>query len=124
MVTLSSIKDFLLKNEMESEYLKAMLEEGSNHLIFQCVMSVLHIIFVIPSNMFTLVVIVKTKSLWTLSNTILAINGFFMAIGSILILFLRPSQFPLLLYNESDRVAAFTVFWWVACFTLRIGNCR
>ena len=124
MTNYSSLQDFLLQEQKERNYFNLMSEEGSKHLIFQCVMSVLHVVFVIPTNIFTLIVIAKTKSLWTLSNTILAINGLFMALGSILMLFLRQSHFPLLLFDEKDRAAAFTIFWWVCCLTLRIGNCR
>ena len=124
MTNYSSLQDFLLQEQKERNYFNLMSEEGSKYLIFQCVMSVLHVVFVIPTNTFTLIVIAKTKSLWTLSNTILAINGLFMALGSILMLFLRQSHFPLLLFDEKDRAAAFTIFWWVCCLTLRIGNCR
>ena len=111
MTNFSSLQDFLLQEEKERNYFNLMSEEGSKHLIFQCVISVLHVIFVIPTNIFTLIVIARTKSLWTLSNTILAINGLFMAVGSILMLFLRQSHFPLLLFDEQDRVTAFTIFW-------------
>ena len=124
MANFSNLLDFMLVEEKEQRYFSVMSDEGFKHLVFQCIMSVLHVVFVIPSNTFTLVVIAKTKSLWTLSNTILAINGLSMAMGSVLILFLRPSHFPLLLFNEQDRVAIFAVFWWVCCLTLRIGNCR
>ena len=124
MANFSNMLDFILIEEVERNYINVMSQEGYKHFLLQCVMSFLHVVFVIPSNLFTLVVIVKTKSLWTMSNTILAINGFFMATSSALMLFLRQSHFPLLLFNEEDRKIAFTIFWWVCCLTLRIGNCR
>ena len=124
MANFSNMLDFILVEEVEINYVDVMSQEGYKHFLLQCVMSFLHVVFVIPSNLFTLVVIVKTKSLWTMSNTILAINGFFMATSSALMLFLRQSHFPLLLFNEEDRKIAFTIFWWVCCLTLRIGNCR
>ena len=124
MANFSNMLDFILVEEVERNYIDVMSQEGYKHFLLQCVMSFLHVVFVIPSNLFTLVVIVKTKSLWTMSNTILAINGFFMSTSSALMLFLRQSHFPLLLFNEEDRKIAFTIFWWVCCLTLRIGNCR
>ena len=119
----STLLEFLLHDE-EDKYMTFMLEEGFKHLIFQCAMSVLHVLFVIPSNIFTLIAIAKTKSLWTLSNAILAINGVSMALGSALMLFLRQSHFPLLLYNEQRRPLAYTISWWVTFLIFRIGNFR
>ena len=87
-------------------------------------MSVIYIFAVIPSNVFTLIVIAKTKSLWTPTNTILAINAFFMAQGSSMILFLRQANFPLILYDEKTRLITYAVAWWVGTLTLRIGNNR
>ena len=105
-------------------YLSIMQEEAFHHLIFQCIMTIVHIFLVIPSNIFTLVVIVKNKTLWTPSNSILAINAVFMMIGSTAILFLRQAHFPLLLYGESYRTYANEVGWWVCTMTFRIGNNR
>ena len=105
-------------------FILTMKQEAFKFLIFQSVMTIIHIFFVIPSNLFTLIVIVKNKSLWTSSNTILIINSSFMMIGSVLILFLRPAYFPFLLYDEPGRQVAFCISWWVCTLTFRIGNNR
>ena len=105
-------------------FILTMKQEALKFVIFQCVMMIIHIFFVIPSNLFTLIVIVKNKSLWTSSNTILVINSLFMTIGSVLILFLRPAYFPYLLYDEPSRELAFCLSWWVCTLTFRIGNNR
>ena len=105
-------------------YTNRLSQESFKVLLFQCVMSVIYVLAVIPSNVFTLIVITKTKSLWTLSNAILAINAFFMALGSSMMLFLRQSGFPLVLYDEQARPIAYVASWWVATLTLRIGNNR
>ena len=105
-------------------YVSIMKQEAFMHLIFQGVMTITYIFLVIPSNLFTLMVIVKNKDMWTSSNTVLAINALFMMIGSAAILFLRQAHFPLLLYGDSDRIYANTVAWWVCTMTFRIGNNR
>ena len=87
-------------------------------------MSVTYVCAVIPSNVFTLIVIAKTKSLWTLSNTVLAINAFFMALGSSMILFLRQANFPLIFYDEQARLIAYAAAYWVTTLSFRIGNNR
>ena len=94
------------------------------HLCVQYTISVFHAILVIPSNVFTLFVILKSKSLWNYSNVILAINAFFLAIGSFLTLFLRQAHFPFVLYGKQERVIAYAALWWVCSLTFRIGNNR
>lgn len=108
----------------DNVFISTMKKEALKFLIFQCVMTIIHIFFVIPSNLFTIIVIAKNKGLWTTSNTILVINSSFMAIGSVLILFLRPAYFPHLLYNERNREIAYSISWWVCILTFRIGNNR
>ena len=105
-------------------FIETMKQEALKFLIFQSVMMIIHMFFVIPSNLFTLIVILKNRSLWTSSNAILVINSSFMTIGSVLILFLRPAYFPFLLYDEPSREVAFCISWWVCTLTFRIGNNR
>ena len=107
-----------------NSYTHRLSQEASKVLLFQCVMSVTYVCAVIPSNVFTLIVIAKTKSLWTLSNTVLAINAFFMALGSSMILFLRQANFPLIFYDEQARLIAYAAAYWVTTLTFRIGNNR
>ena len=107
-----------------NSYTNRLSQESSKVSLFQCAMSVIYVLAVIPSNVFTLIVIAKTKSLWTPTNTILAINAFFMALGSSMIVFLRQANFPLILYDEKTRLITYAVAWWVATLTLRIGNNR
>ena len=96
----------------------------SVHLCVQYMISVVHAILVIPSNVFTLFVILKSKSLWNYSNVILAINAFFLSIGSFLTLFLRQAHFPFVLYGKQERAMAYAALWWVCSLTFRIGNNR
>ena len=94
------------------------------HLCLQYTISVFHAILVIPSNVFTLFVILKSKSLWNYSNVILAINAFFLATGSFLTLFLRQAHFPFVLYGKQERIIAYAALWWVCSLTFRLGNNR
>ena len=108
----------------ERNFIDDMSNQGYEHLVFQNVMTVLHIFFAIPTNVFTLIVIGKTKSLWTLSNTIFVINAFFMAMASGSNCMFRLSHFPLLFFKEKDRVIAYRIGWLLNFVFFRIGNFR
>ena len=123
----SNLLDSLDASIIEKGYAYAaeLSQEMSEMVVFLYFITAFHFFVVIPSNLFTLVVIAKSKSLWTPSNTVLAINGSFMTIGSMLTLVLRLGAcFPLLLFDEKQRMVAYAVAWWVYCLTLRIGNTR
>ena len=106
-------------------YASELSQEMSEMVIFLNIISAFHLFIVIPSNLFTLVVMAKSKSLWTPSNAVLGVNGFFMTIGSMLMLVLRlGGNFPLLLFDEKQRVVVYEVAWWVFTLTFRIGNTR
>ena len=108
----------------ERNFIDDMSNQGYEYLVFQGVMTVLHIFFAIPTNVFTLIVIGKTKSLWTLSNTIFVINAFFMAMASGSNCMFRLSHFPLLFFKEKDRVIAYRIGWLLNFVFFRIGNFR
>ena len=116
--------DWLLENEDEKNYINDMSDQGYRHLVFQCLMAVLHVFLAIPTNVFTLVVIGKTKSLWTLSNTIFVINALFMALASASACSFRLSHFPLLFFSEKNRVIAYRVGWLLNFVFFRVGNFR
>ena len=114
---------WLLNTEEERNFIEDMSYQGYEHLVFQCVMTVLHIFFAIPTNVYTLIVIGKTKSLWTLSNTIFVINAFFMAMASASNCLFRLTHFPLF-FNEQDRAIAYRIGWLLNFVFFRIGNFR
>ena len=120
----SKALDWLLDMDVEKKFIDEMTNQGYEHLVFQCVMAILHIFLAIPTNVFTLVIIGKTKSLWTLSNIIFVINAFFMATASASSCFFRLSHFPLFFYNERNRVIAYRIGWLLNFVFFRIGNFR
>ena len=115
---------FLLHQNSEYAYVTEMSKELSKIVIFMNVISAFQLLVVVPMNIFTLTVIAKTKSLWTPSNIVLCINGFFMIIGSLIMLVGRLSSFPLLFFDEHQRVVLYSVMWWNFTLTIRIGNNR
>ena len=114
---------WLLNTEEEKNFIDDMSSHGYELLAFHFVMTILHIFFAIPTNVFTMIVIGKTKSLWTLSNTIFVINAFFMAMASASACYFRLSHFPFFL-NEQDRVIAYRIGWLLNFVFFRIGNFR
>ena len=111
-------------NERQNKFQARLSQELWVHLCVQYAIAALHFFLVIPSNIFTLFVILRTKSLWNYSNAILGINAFFLATGSFLMLFVRQSHFPYVLYGRQERVIAYATLWWVCSLTFRIGNNR
>ena len=124
MASFLNSRTFLLYQNSEHAYYTEMSKELSNIVIFINVISAFHLLVVVPMNVFTLVVITKTKSLWTPSNIVLCVNGFFMTIGSLVMLVGRLSSFPLLFFDEDQRVVLYSVVWWNFTLTIRIGNNR
>ena len=123
MEDLPSQKDFLWLHRNIS-YVTELSKVLSNIYILYSILFFVHLLIVIPGNALIIFVIAKTKTLWTSSNIIISINGFFMIIGSLFGLFFRQSSYPLLLFNETQRVTAYSLAWWTTCLTFRIGNNR
>ena len=115
--------DFITSDE-DIFFANALAQVLSNAYIGYSILFWIHLSIVIPGNVFTIYVIAKTKTLWTYSNLVLSINGFFMVLGSALALFVRVSAYPLLLYDEVQRETAYAIAWWTYALTLRIGNNR
>ena len=123
MEDLPSQKDFLwLDNNIS--YVTELSEVLSKIYVWYSISLFVHLLIVIPGNILTIFVIAKTKTLWTYSNIVISINGFFMVIGSVFGLFFRQSSYPLLLFDETQRVTAYSIAWWITCLTFRIGNNR
>ena len=107
-----------------SVYAPLMLPVISEMSAFISVLSAVYVFVIIPANAVILLVIQNTKKLWTASNIVLALNGFFQIIGSIIMLFARLSAFPVLLFDEEQRRVWYTVQWWAFCTTFRISCTR
>ena len=105
-------------------YIPIILKELPRTTVLASVLGMLYCFIVIPSNIFTVLVISKTKLLLTLSNVVLAINGLFQALGCIALLPLRFSILPHMLYDEAQREILFLASWWVVGMMLRIGYFR
>ena len=114
----------IMTEELDNTFRARLSQEIWVHLWLQYAISTVHVILVIPSNIFTLFVILKTNSLWNYSNVVLAINALFLSIGSFLTLFLRQAHFPHVLYDKQERIIAYYLLWWVCSITFRIGNNR
>lgn len=121
---LTNTSSIINAKDIENKFPIQLSEEIWIHLFFQYAIAAFHVTLVIPSNIFTLFVILKTKSLWNFSNVILAINAFFLATGSFFTLFLRQAHFPFVLYDKPQRIIAYAALWWVCSLTFRIGNNR
>ena len=107
-----------------SHYVSILLKQLPRITSLATALGMFYLFIVIPSNIFTVYVIFKTKSLWTLSNVVLAINGLFQALGCIAFLPLRFGTLPHMSYDEPQREIQFMVSWWLVGMMLRIGHVR
>ena len=123
MKNVTAFRDFMSQSG-EIFYVSKMSQVLTDFYIFYSVLFCVHLMFVIPGNMFSIITIARTKTLWTHSNIILSINGFFMIICSVVQLFVRPAAYPLLLFDERQRATAYSVAWWAYALSFRIGNNR
>ena len=105
-------------------YISILLKQLPRQTALVTVLDLFYLFIVIPSNIFTVFVIFKTKSLWTLSNVVLAINGLFQALGCSAFLPLRFGTLPHMSYDEPQREILFMVSWWMVGMMLRIGHVR
>lgn len=123
MKNVTVFRDFMSLSD-DISYVSKLSQVLSDFYIFYSVLFWVHLLVVIPGNMFSIITIARTKTLWTHSNIILSINGFFMILGSVVQLFVKPAAFPLLLYDEHQRATAYSVAWWAYTLSFRIGNNR
>ena len=123
MKNVTALRDFMSPIG-DISYISKMSQVLTDFYIFYSVLFFVHLLFVIPGNMFSIITIARTKILWTHSNIILSINGFFMIIASIVLMFVRPAAYPLLLFDERQRAIAYSVAWWAFTLSFRIGNNR
>ena len=123
MKNVTALRDFM-SSSSDIFYVTKMSQVLTDFYIFYCILFWVHLLLVIPGNIFSIITIARTKTLWTHSNIILSINGFFMIIGSFVQLFVKPAAYPLLLYDERQRATAYSVAWWAYALSFRIGNNR
>ena len=123
MKNVTALRDFM-SSSSDIFYVTKMSQVLTDFYIFYCILFWVHLLLVIPGNIFSIITIARTKTLWTHSNIILSVNGFFMIIGSGVGLFMRPAAYPLLFFDESQRDTAYAIGWWAYALSFRVGNNR
>ena len=112
---------------MTFPYVSILSEMINTHFAILTLISAIHIVLVIPSNLLAVFVIVKNKELWTTSNVVLSINGVIQAIGSAVALAPRSlwiHSFFLLPMNVRYKETLYLVVWWTYSVMMRTGNNR
>ena len=106
-------------------FVTIMLQKLTIPVMFRALLAAFNLLIVIPANIFTAVVIIKNKELWTSSNVVLAINGIVQATGSLICLVVRPGGFAILPYfGQSQQHAFYVIGWWSYTIMMRSGNNR
>ena len=106
-------------------FLSIMLQKLTTPVIFLFLLTTFNLLVVVPANIVTAVVIIKSKELWTSSNVVLAINGIVQATGSLICLVGRCGGFALLPYfDQSQKHVFYVIGWWSYTIMMRTGNNR
>ena len=103
-------------------YVSIMAELLNTHVVWVTLLTVFDLLAVIPANILTVVVIIRSKDLWTAGNVVLSINGVVQAIGSAINLVLRCTGFTLFPINENNKDELYLVGWWTYCIMMRTGS--
>ena len=108
----------------KTPFFSAMHDVMTHQSIASTIISILNISIIIPSNAFIITVLAKTKSLWTPSNVILAVNSLFQAIGSSVWMTMFLVGFPFFLPVGDQRTLLYAVGWWSYFLTFRLSCTR
>ena len=106
-------------------FVSMMLQQLTIPVIFVTVLTAFRLLVVIPGNVITAVVIIKTKDLWTSSNFALAINGIVQATGTLIYLVTPWGGLTILpFFDQSQEYVFYVIGWWSYCIMMRAGNNR
>ena len=110
-----------------SPYLTIVSDAINTNLTIITLLALVNLLLVLPSNLLTVIVVIKNKELWTASNLVLSINGVVQALGSIIYLVARIMYIQSLLLLPSNAHYKDTVYLvgWLTCtIMMRTGNNR
>ena len=117
-----------LFNDDESiKFVSILSKMMTTHFVIIILFTIAHILLVVPSNLLTVIVIIRNKELWTPGNIVLSINGLAQCIGSAIYLVSRSltmHSFFLLPSHNNYKESVYTVGWWTYSLMMRTGNNR
>ena len=117
----------LFYDDVSFHYVSILSEIMTKHFVIIALLAILNIILVLPSNVLTIIVIIRNKELWTPSNIVLCINGIVQCIGTTIYIVFRSlwvhSLFLLPMYNNYKE-SIYVVTWWTCSIMMRTGNNR
>ena len=120
-------KSSLFQGDMSFYYVLLMSEMTTKHFIILSIITITSVLFVVPSNLWMVIVIIRNKTLWTPSNIVLTINGIIQCIGASICLVLRPLLVHglfLLPMQNSYKESIYLAAWWTYVLMMRTGNNR
>ena len=108
----------------KTPFFSAVHDFMTHFSIATTIIGILNIFIIIPSNAFIITVVAKSKSLWTPSNAVLAINSLFQSVGSSVWMIMFLAGFPFFLPVGDERPVYHAVGWWSYFLTFRISCTR
>lgn len=117
----------LLYDDVSFHYVSILSEIMTKHFVIITLLAIVNVLLVLPSNLLTVIVIIRNKELWTPSNIVLSINGIVQCIGTAIYFVSRSlwvhSLFLLPMHNNYKE-SVYMVGWWTYSLMMRTGNNR
>ena len=124
--TTSNVSNFS-ERDMSFYYVSLMSDVTTQNFVIVALLTVISVVFVLPANLSTVIVIISNKELWTPSNIILCINGVTQSIGTLIYLVVRvlwTHALLLLPAHNTYKESVYLLVWGTYAVMVRTGNNR
>ena len=114
----------LFYDAVSFKYVSILSEVMTQNFVIITLFSIVDMLVVLPSNLLTVIVIVRNKELWTPSNIVLSINGIIQFIGTAIYLIVRSIWVYVMFLVPMNSKSVYMVLWWTYALMMRTGNNR
>jgi hypothetical protein len=111
-------------DDVSFNYVSILSELMTKNFIIMIFRAIVDMFLVLPSNLLTVIVIIRNKELWTPSNIVLSINGISQSIGTAIYLVVRSLYIYVIFFVPTYKESVFKVVWLTYTLMMRTGNNR
>ena len=117
----------LFYDNVSFNYVSILSGMVTQNFVIISLLAIFDMLLILPSNLLTVIVIVRNKELWTPSNIVLSINGTIQCIGTavyLVVRFLWVYVMFLAPMNSNYKESVYMALWWTYTLMMRTGNNR
>ena len=117
----------LFYDNVSFNYVSILSGMVTQNFVIISLLAIFDMLLILPSNLLTVIVIVRNKELWTPSNIVLSINGTIQCIGTavyLVVRFLWVYVMFLAPMNSNYKESVYMALWWTYPLMMRTGNNR